>query len=872
MKIRDKNPGDVDGGVLDNSQNTNSTDVTRVVVGSTIPTYAGVIIHEITPVISPGVTVTIRGINLDIFDGAVFEFVKSRGTQYRAKIFTKANGNKGIITFLVSDFNDFLEDGDKVELSLLEAGTPRVKVWPYLSYLTKDEQEEADEQKAKDAQKNAEQAQRDGSGGGGADPTGFILNTTGEVLGGIAKPFIPKSLLKATNRQGLNNAIAKDDKQSLNKAIAEAKNLGDLKGLKTALQNAKSDEHRKLIQEAIGTFKQEDLAPEKYVASTTTKSAQVVSETGYGGGDSETATEVEATSSEQVSSTATAFGQVASQESTTASANVSQTGTVSAQVSASGEAPSGQSAQGAVSSQSAAAGKQQASTVSTSSLSSTAGSSQTEVSGASQAASNISSGGIPAQTASTVQESGEVSETSDSPHRRPVAPQSTNSSSATATIGLKSQGIVNDSSALPPKDQQQVDSKSEPSAGKTAVGVKSEGLDNGSVDGVSQEAKKLSLKTKVAQTTPTSNRNQTGVESVLGKQKTDSLNQAQPNLGKNNAGIVSGAEANSEIKKEDELKIAPPKGFDEISSRLKDSQRQFGAPNQNSKPLGGVSRNLGIDGNLGRQSEAGAQEESVDVGRGSEASDKTQKPIDSATQPQPDNNNNIDSDLPAENKQPDKQDEDSMPERQRPEENAPAQDREGSPDKEDNEQDKDKDKDKDQAAENKAEEADSENKAAQPPPLPASDAEIAVIVTEVNLIVNEFLLSGAVAAWTSIIGIPIGAIIGDALWIGRPLLNRIIIKRLQPFLKTDALKKEAKKIVEQIKLNLGVKANIILLNFVTILAAGVLFVGVVVTIKVLCSPAKIIEGLPSVSTIQDVCNAVNKIPGDLSAYKGQVGK
>jgi hypothetical protein len=140
------------------------------------------------------------------------------------------------------------------------------------------------------------------------------------------------------------------------------------------------------------------------------------------------------------------------------------------------------------------------------------------------------------------------------------------------------------------------------------------------------------------------------------------------------------------------------------------------------------------------------------------------------------------------------------------------------------------------------------------------DSEIKVIVTEVNLVLNEFLMGWVLAAWVSIIGIPFGALAGDVIWMAKPILNRTIVKILTPFLKTEALKNESKKIIEQININFLVKVNIILMNIATaILIAGTILFFIVI-LKVICSPVQYVSGLPSVTDMQDICNSINNIP------------
>jgi hypothetical protein len=124
-----------------------------------------------------------------------------------------------------------------------------------------------------------------------------------------------------------------------------------------------------------------------------------------------------------------------------------------------------------------------------------------------------------------------------------------------------------------------------------------------------------------------------------------------------------------------------------------------------------------------------------------------------------------------------------------------------------------------------------------------------------------------VAAWTSIFGIPLGAIFGDVLLLSESVLKAIVKKQIQFLLRTEALQKEADSIVDRIKISWAVKANILLMNLVTAIAIGIILIGVLVFLKVICSPVKIISGLPEISGIQSVCNAVNNIPGgNLSEY------
>ncbi len=222
-------------------------------------------LYSVTPKVRPRSKVIIAGHDLAIYDNIVFFTSKTGDTEWKTIDLHLAHGDNDSISFIVPDLNQILADDDYIQVKLGSARFPaaEAKIFPYLSYSTKVDNQDGVDGRTPIAQSQKKQNQKTTEGeeakvGGTVD---VVMAGMG-ALGGVVAPFIPGSG-KKENRENLDKALKSGDKGTIKKAIAKAKKDGHTDILKESLNSATDPYVRKALEDAIGGVDAGKFKPEK---------------------------------------------------------------------------------------------------------------------------------------------------------------------------------------------------------------------------------------------------------------------------------------------------------------------------------------------------------------------------------------------------------------------------------------------------------------------------------------------------------------------------------------------------------------------------------------------------------------------------------
>ncbi len=135
-----------------------------------------------------------------------------------------------------------------------------------------------------------------------------------------------------------------------------------------------------------------------------------------------------------------------------------------------------------------------------------------------------------------------------------------------------------------------------------------------------------------------------------------------------------------------------------------------------------------------------------------------------------------------------------------------------------------------------------------------SEARVKHAIEAINKALDGFLNSTAIIVWGSILLIPLGALVGDFLWLFKDQITGIFAR---PYLRTESMKKMGQEIIKQIKISGKVKGHILAMNIVTVSVPVVMLIIIMV---VGCNaPAPGTFSFFGLMGYGDMCNTVSNV-------------